>query len=168
VQFSVHVEHPDRVDHHEWLAEGPDDPRRAIALALLDACTGASTIVAYGASFERGIIEELAIACPDLAPALLDLAGRLVDLLPIVRDHVYHPDFDGSFGLKVVAPALTGQGYEDLEVAGGHIASARLERLLFDPIADPDARARLRRALLDYCARDTWVLVLLLRRLRAS
>ena len=168
VQFSVHLEHPDRIDHHEWLAEGPDDPRRALALALLEACAGASTIVAYGATFERGIIEDLAVACPDLGPALLDLAGRLVDLLPIVRDHLYHPHFDGSFGLKAVAPALTGQGYDDLEVADGHMASATLERLLFDPIAEPDARARLRRALLDYCARDTWVLVLLLRRLRAG
>ena len=167
VQFSVHMQRAGgQIVHREWLADGPEDPRRSLAIALLEACAGAGTIVAYSASFERGLIEDLATACPDLAPALLELAGRLVDLLPIVREHVYHPDFDGAFGLKVVAPALTGVGYEDLEVAGGDLAAASLERLLFDRIIDGEARAKLRCALLDYCGRDTWVLVLLLRRLR--
>lgn len=166
VQFSVHVEHGGHTNHHEWVADGAEDPRRPLALALLGACAGVPTIAAYGARFERGLIEDLAVACPDLASALLELAGRIVDLLPIVREHVYHPDFDGSFGLKAVAPALTGEGYEDLEIAGGDVAMASLEQLLFDPPAGVEARAELRRDLLAYCARDTWVLVLLLRRLR--
>jgi predicted RecB family nuclease len=31
---------------------------------------------------------------------------RLWDLLPVVRNHVYHPAFAGSFSLKDVLPAL--------------------------------------------------------------
>jgi hypothetical protein len=67
--------------------------------------------------------------------------------------------------LKSVLPALANQGYADLAVADGGTASVNLTRLLFDTLAD-DERDVLRRDLLAYCARDTWALVLLLRRLR--
>ena len=43
---------------------------------------------------------------------------RTVDLLPVVRNHAYHPDFRGSFSLKSVVPALLPHlAYDDLEVA---------------------------------------------------
>jgi hypothetical protein len=58
-----------------------------------------------------------------------------------------------------------GQAYDDLVVGDGGAASAALVRLLFEPTADGEREA-LRRDLLAYCARDTWGLVLLLRRLR--
>jgi hypothetical protein len=165
VQFSVHVERSGEMDHREWLAEGPGDPRRPLALALLEACAGVDRVAAYNAGFERGVIQYLALACPDLAPPLTALASRLLDLLPVVREHVYHPTFGGSFSLKSVLPALANQGYADLAVADGGTASVNLTRLLFDTLAD-DERDVLRRDLLAYCARDTWALVLLLRRLR--
>jgi predicted RecB family nuclease len=122
-------------------------------------------VVAYNASFECGVLTGLAACCPDLAAPILDLRSRVVDLLPVVRNHVYHPAFGGSFGLKAVLPALVGQGYDDLVFGDGGAASRALERLLFEPPAG-DEREALRRDLLAYCARDTWGLVLLLRRLR--
>ncbi len=92
--------------HHEWLADGPGDPRPELARRLVEACSGAATVVAYNAGFERGRIEMLADTVPALADDLLDIAERLADPLPIVRAHVYHPDFHGSFSLKAVLPAL--------------------------------------------------------------
>jgi hypothetical protein len=65
---------------------------------------GARTIVAYHAPFERQCIVQLAEAVPSLAAPLGSIAERLVDLLPIIRNHVYHPDFGGSFSLKRVLP----------------------------------------------------------------
>jgi hypothetical protein len=35
-----------------------------------------------------------------------EIQSRLWDLLPVVRNHVYHPRFGGSFSLKDVLPAL--------------------------------------------------------------
>jgi predicted RecB family nuclease len=93
--------------------------------------------------------------------------SRLVDLLPIVRDHVYHPDFGGSFSLKAVAPALVGgSGYEALEVKDGGTASFELERVMFDEALRGTERERLRSSLLAYCAEDTRVLVGLVTELR--
>ncbi len=107
VQFSCHRPAPDgTIAHHEWLADGSGDPRPELARALVAACRGARTVVAYNAGFERGCIERLADAVPELADDLLAIAARLADPLPVVRAHVYHPDFHGSFSLKSVLPAL--------------------------------------------------------------
>ena len=153
--------------HHEFLAEGPSDPRPAIAQAVVSACAGARTVVAYNASFEKGRLLHLADNVPSLRTALLDVAHRLVDLLPIVRDHVYHPEFGGSFGLKSVAPALVpGLGYEDLDIGEGSAASTVLEALLLREDSVPAAdRATLRRQLMDYCERDTLATVKVYERL---
>jgi hypothetical protein len=77
---------------------------------------------------------------------------RIEDLLPIVREHVYHPDFGGSFSLKSALPALVpGLGYDDLAVQDGDTA------LLLQPETfSADRRDELRRCLLQYCERDTW------------
>jgi hypothetical protein len=169
VQFSAYV--PDErgtLRAHEWLAEGPGDPRPALAERLLAACEGAGAIAAYGARFERDRIRQLAAALPHLAVRLEALAGRLVDLLPVVRNHVYHPDFGGSFSLKRVLPALVPEmSYRGLAIAEGETASLELGRLLFHGDAmEPEERARLRADLLAYCHQDTWGLVRLLERLR--
>jgi hypothetical protein len=39
----------------------------------------------------------MAATFPALEPQLLSITARLVDLPAIVRKHVYHPEFDGSF-----------------------------------------------------------------------
>ena len=103
-----------------------------------------------------------------IAGASLDeIRERLVDALPLVREHVYHPDFGGSFSLKAVLPALVpDMGYEALEVAGGRAASLALDRLMFgsDEVS-ADERARTREALLSYCGTDTLGVVRLIQRL---
>jgi predicted RecB family nuclease len=173
VQFSVHIERPAPagIEHRAWLAEPGVDPREELAVALLAATAGARHVLAYHAPFEEQQIHALARAVPRVAEPLRQLAGRLVDLLPIVRRHVYHPDFHGSFSLKKVLPALVPElSYEDLGIVDGLAASRVLEHMLLGsesaPPADGTTRAELRRELLRYCERDTLALVRLLRRLR--
>ena len=171
VQFSCHVQDVDgRVIHHEWLAEGSEDPRPALAERLIRACEGARTVVGYNAGFERRRIEQMAEALPALAGPLRSIVDRLVDLLPIIRNNVYHPDFGGSFGLKSVLPALVPElRYDDLAIADGGTASLELERLLFNgDWLTPEAKEQLRGDLLRYCHQDTWGLVQLLEHLRGS
>ena len=93
---------------------------------------------------------------------------RLLDLLPAVRNHVYHPRFGGSFSLKSVLPALVPElTYDDLEVRDGARATLELWRLTFErETMSTRHAARLRHALLRYCERDTWAMVRLLDRLR--
>ncbi len=167
-QLSCHVRGEDaKVRHFEWLANGPGDPRPGIATELIEACSGARYILAYNAAFEEGCIVGLAKVLPDLREALLSVAERLVDLLPIVRDNVYHPDFDGSFSLKAVVPALKLGSYKELEIASGGEATLGLVRLLLTTdVLAPEEREALRAKLLKYCKMDTRYLVDLLDSLR--
>lgn len=167
VQLSCHTEAGGRLEHRHWLARGSEDPRPGIARATIDACAGARSILAYSAGFERQCLARLAQAVPELARDLARVSARLVDLLPLVRDHLYHPRFGGSFGLKSVAPALVPSlGYDDLEIQDGATASALLEALLLrEERFDPAERRGLRRSLRRYCGRDTLAMVRVLDRL---
>jgi hypothetical protein len=91
-----------------------------------------------------------------------------VDLLPVVRNNVYHPDFRGSFSLKyVLTPLVPELTYNDLVIVDGRLASVEIARLLFVAHKIPAAeRDKLRQDLLDYCERDTWATVMLMKRLR--
>jgi len=162
VQFSCHIVSPDaELEHHEWLAEGPDDSRAAMAEALVETLEDVDAVVAYNKAFEKRCLELISAGAASHAPRLKAIGSKLHDLLPVVRDHVYHPDFLGSFSLKSVLPALVPDlSYEPLEISQGQMASALLHRLLFlqEPM-EPAELAALRQSLLDYCALDTLALV---------
>lgn len=167
-QFSYHEENGDGTHRHVgWLAEGPGDPRRELAEEMLKATAGARRIVTYSA-YEKTRIRELQGLVPDLADGLEDLLGKLVDLLPVVRNHVYHPGFQGSFSLKhVLNPLVPELTYKDLVIVDGRLASVEIARLLFVAHLIPvEERDRLREDLLAYCERDTWATVRLMDRLR--
>jgi predicted RecB family nuclease len=169
VQFSFSLQEANgSLTHSEWMAEGGHDPREAIANELVKACLRAKTIGVYNAQFERKCLQRLASAVPRLADELSSIEKRLVDLLPMVRDNVYHPQFHGGFGLKCVFPVLTGEtAYETLEVADGKAASWLLQTLLLEPNRFTlEDRLRLREALLAYCRTDTESLAKLLSSLR--
>ena len=52
------------------------------------------------------MINRLAARFPDLKGAPHALTGRIVDLLPLVKAHYYHPDTHGSFSIKTVLPTV--------------------------------------------------------------
>ncbi|MDP9143490.1 MAG: DUF2779 domain-containing protein, partial [Actinomycetota bacterium] len=173
-QFSVHMADGRRgagaqeLTHCEWIATGPEDPRPGIAQAVVEACRGADVVVAFNATFERACLEMLAGAVPALAPELEQIRLRIKDLADPVRRSFYHPDFQGSYSLKKVVPALIPElAYNDLEVADGTTASNRLLSLMLnEPAMDEEIRQRFRQELLDYCGRDTLVMVKLLEKLK--
>ena len=82
--------------HVEYLADAAKDCQRELAEALIAALRSDGAIIVYS-SFEKTRIKALRDAFPDLAGPLEDIIGRLVDLLRIVTEYVYHPDFRGSY-----------------------------------------------------------------------
>lgn len=167
-QFSYHERQPDGTyTHARHLAEGPGDARPRLAEAMIRATARADRVVTYTA-FEKTRIRELQLAVPELARELEALEAKLLDLFPVVRNCVYHPDFHGSFSLKhILTPLVPDLSYNDLVIVDGRVASVEIARLLF--VADKipkDERDRVRQDLLNYCERDTWAMVRLLDRLR--
>jgi predicted RecB family nuclease len=167
-QFSYHERQRDGTyTHAAFLAEGPQDARPPLAAAMVRATAKAERVVMY-TSFEKTRIRELQLAVPDLAGELAALEAKLIDLHPVVKDCVYHPDFHGSFSLKdILTPLVPELTYNDLVIVDGRVASVEIARLLF--VADKiprQERDRVRQELLDYCQRDTWAMVKLVERLR--
>ena len=165
-QWSDHILNADGgVMHREFLHCDRTDPRRSFAKQLLDAVGRKGSIVVYGA-FESTRLRELGEDFRDLAASLACVRKRIVDLLPLIRDHVYDPEFHGSFSLKSVLPTLVPElGYDDLDITNGGLASLAYAQMQ-DPETTNDRRAELRAALLAYCKRDTEALLELFRSLR--
>ena len=74
---------------------------------MLGDTTSTGSIVAYNQSFEMSRINELAKFKPSRVEELLALNERFVDLIVPFRGRgYYHPDFNGSFSIKSVLPAM--------------------------------------------------------------
>jgi hypothetical protein len=159
-QWSCHVEtKPGEISHRAFLAAGTGDQRRAFAESLAAALGQTGPIFVYNAGTERGHMQHLALRYPDLAPALKAAIARIVDLLPIAREHYYHPDMMGKWSIKNVLPTIVPElAYSGLEVGDGTQAMMVFSELL-DPTLAPERRAKLQQDLLTYCERDTLALV---------
>lgn len=161
-QFSVHTQlsADAEITHAAFLHDDASDPRPTLIPALLAACGDTGSIIAYFGRFESGRIQALADYAPEYRDALLKLVERIVDPLPIIRAHIYDNAFAGSFSLKKVAPALLGDthSYEGMMIANGNDAQRGFEELI-NP-ETPSARKQIiKQAMLDYCEKDTFVMV---------
>jgi predicted RecB family nuclease len=168
-QWSVHMQkEPGTVPEHlEFLAMDSLDPRKDFISALCEALGEHGSIIVYNQQFESERLWELAGWLPEYTQCVRDIQGRLWDLLPVVRNHVYHPAFGGSFSLKAVLPALVPEmTYEGMEVPNGQAAGLAWETMIAESIAEPERRAK-RKALLDYCGQDTMALIRLLEALQS-
>jgi predicted RecB family nuclease len=168
-QWSVHVQRQPGAEpeHHEFLATDASDPRREFISSLCRALGESGSIVVYS-SFESQRLSDLAAWLPEYADRIGAIQARLFDLLPIVREHTYHPAYAGSYSIKSVLPALVpDMTYDGMEVAHGQDAGLAWESLVRGG-ADQAERDRIRTALLDYCGQDTQAMVKLVETLRIA
>jgi len=168
-QWSVHVQREQAAtpEHFEFLATDTGDPRRAFISSLCQALGESGSIVVYNQQFESQRLWELAGWVPEYTERIRGIQRRLWDLLPVVRNNVYHPAFGGSFSLKAILPALVPEmSYEELEVANGQAAGLAWEAMIGGTCSEVERQMK-RKALLAYCGQDTLALVKLLETLSA-
>jgi predicted RecB family nuclease len=168
-QWSVHVQRRGaKLEHHEFLADHPHDPREDFIDSLLKVVedgAGDGHIVVYH-RYEEGRLNDLARWLPSYAQRIEAVKGRLWDLHRVIKDHVKHPGFGGSYSLKSVLPVLVPyMAYEGMEISGGLQASLGYETLIKGELAEAESQ-KLRQDLLAYCEQDTLAMVELLQRLR--
>ena len=158
-QWSLHVRDADgALSHSDFLGDEGADPREDFIDSLLTALPEQGSIVVYS-DYEERVLRQLASQYPGHADRLLGLCERLVDLLHIVRENYYHPEFHGSFSIKSVLPALAPEStYAQLDIADGRAASAAYARMVVGETPASE-RAAIREALLIYCAQDTEAMV---------
>lgn len=160
-QFSVHrLDAKGQLRQHAFLDVNGKDPSKAFAQALIEACGKRGPIFVYNAGFEVARMKELAQRFKALAPALNALILRVVDLLPITRQHYYHPSQQGSWSIKAVLPALCPElSYSELSGVqnGGMAMEAFMEAI--QPQTTAERKAEIKQQLLAYCALDTLAMV---------
>ncbi|RJQ69359.1 MAG: DUF2779 domain-containing protein [Desulfobacteraceae bacterium] len=159
-QWSCHIESKNgTIQHKDFLAEDSSDPRQAFVESLIETLGTRGPVFAYNASFEAGRLREAAQYFPALSQALGAICDRLIDLLPLARNHYYHRDMRGSWSLKAVLPTIAPElAYNDLEVGDGGMAQEAFGEILH-PETRPARVQELRKALRAYCERDTRALV---------
>jgi predicted RecB family nuclease len=168
-QWSVHVQRQPgaELEHHEFLATDATDPRREFITALCNVLGKSGSIVVYS-SFESQRLSDLSKWVPEFADRITAIQARLFDLLPVVREHTYHPAYAGSYSIKSVLPALVPEmSYEGMQVGNGQDAALAWESLVRGSLECAE-RERISKALLDYCGQDTLAMVRLLERLRSA
>jgi predicted RecB family nuclease len=169
-QWSVHIlrEPGGKPEHHEFLASDTSDPRREFITSLCAVMGKSGSVVVYYQTFEEQRLTELAAWFPEFAGRVKNIQSRLWDLLPVMRNHIYHPAFAGSYSLKDVLPALIPEmTYTGMQVAEGQDAGIAWESLVRGGLDQVEGE-KARRALLDYCGQDTFAMVRLLERLQSS
>lgn len=160
-QFSLHrMDEQGRLGHQGFLDLSGADPSERFATALVNACPEPLPVFVYNSGFEGSRMRELAQRFPTLAPALLAIRGRLVDLLPIAESRYYHPSQQGSWSIKKVLPAIAPDlRYDALSGVqdGGMAMEAYLEAI--DPATTPARKAAIHEELTTYCTLDTLAMV---------
>jgi len=166
-QWSCHVEQRGgSLAHDMFLDLTGEPPMRAFAESLLAVLGNSGAILVYNMAFEKTRILELAAMFPDLAAPLNALIPRVVDLLPITREHYYHPAMKGSWSIKKVLPTIAPElDYAKLDgvASSGDAPLAYLEAT--HPETTEARRAELDVALRRYCANDTLAMVKLVAQL---
>lgn len=167
-QWSCHIEDAlGQLRHEEFLGLSGDNPSRPLLEALLAVLGDAGPVLHYSA-YEKTMLNTLRAMHPDLAPAIDRVLARLSDLLPLVREHYYHPAMKGSWSIKAVLPTVAPElDYGELdEVQDGTGAQAAYLEAI-DPATPGERKNQLRRNMLEYCKMDTLAMVRVLENLSA-
>lgn len=159
-QWSCHIEQRGgALAHREFLDTTGNAPMRDFAESLIAAVADDGPIIVYG-SFESTIIKSLITFCHDLEGKLNGILDRLVNLLPWLQNHYYHPAMKGSWSIKAVLPTIAAHlDYSQLEeVKNGTLAQlAYLD--VINPETDQAEREQKIHNLLKYCELDTQAMV---------
>jgi hypothetical protein len=163
-QYSLHILYEDkRLIHKEFLADEFSDPREEFKENLLNDLTKEGSIIAFNKPFEIGRIKELSDFSQKYKNELLGLIERFEDLIEPFRNlGYYHPDFNGSFSIKSILPAMFAKepelDYKNLgSVQNGSDAMNTFANLHL--LKDRSKRDEIRKDLLRYCRLDTLAMV---------
>ena len=171
-QYSLHYQERTKAKlmHKEFLAKPGGDPRRELALHLVNDIPEDVTVLAYNMSFEKGRIKRLAEIYPDLSEHLMNIHNNIKDLeIPFSKGYYYSKNMGASSSIKKVLPALfpgdPELDYHQLELIQNGADAMDSFRAMEN--MEPDELAYTKERLLKYCELDTYAMVKILEKLIA-
>ena len=148
--------------HTEYLGDGVNDPRRELAVRLVNDIPMNVTTVAYNMMFEKMVIKSLANLFPDLSEHLMNIHDNMKDLMIPFKDRSYYTkDMHGSYSIKYVLPALfpddPSLNYHNLDMV--HNGSEAMNSYSNLSSMTKEEQEVLRYNMLKYCELDTYAMV---------
>jgi hypothetical protein len=169
-QFSVHVIHEPggELEHHEFLADGAANPQKEFLERLLTIVPRNACVLVWNQTFEISRLKELAEAFPERSIEIDNIINNIRDLMIPFRDKsIYHWQFDGSYSLKAVLPALVPElSHDNLEISDGGMASSAWLHMIQSK--DEEEKSAIRKQLLQYCHLDTFAMVKILEKMKGE
>ena len=139
-----------------YLSKSKEDPRKNVVQSLSETIKADGSIVAYFAVFEKKVLNKATEAYPEYRDWFESIQNNFLDLYEPFRDYYYYnPTQQGSNSLKKVLPAITGKGYQDLDISNGAVASIRYFNATLKDALGAKERDSLYMALEEYCGLDT-------------
>lgn len=167
-QYSLHIiDAVGELSHAEYLAD-PDEIGKGVNTEyeliqqMKNDFQAEGSIVAFNAVFEITRIKDMINRFPEEADFLKGLIGRFVDLMELFKpmNIYYKPAMKGSYSIKYVLPALAPEfSYADLEIGNGGDASTIFAAQCAGTFDGNWNQTR--EALLRYCERDTYGMVVI-------
>ena len=163
-QYSLHYieSENDELKHTEFLAEANIDPRRELALHLVNDIPSDVCVLAYNMSFEKRVIKKLAELYPDLDNHLMKIHDNMKDLMiPFKNRDYYKKEMEGSYSIKYVLPALypddPSLDYHNLEMVHNGSEASNTYSTLGN--YTKEEQKEIRKNMLKYCELDTYAMV---------
>ncbi len=167
-QYSLHwVKSPKgKLNHCEFLGSVKGDPQKQFLTTLLDAIPENACVLTWNKAFEGKVLRALAERFPKYRKRIQSVLDNMVDLMaPFRSKHIYHWQFEGSYSIKYVLPALIPElTYESLNISDGGTAAESWLRMRAS--ADIEEQEQIKRDLLEYCHLDTLAMVRILEKMK--
>lgn len=167
-QFSLHWrDSPNEVlQHREFLAPATGDPQKEFLASLLASLPKNGCILTWNKGFETKVLLALSQQFPKHKKRIQAVIDNIVDLMePFRRKQIYHWQFDGSYSIKAVLPALVPElSYEALAISDGGTAAASW--LQMRSSSGQEEQSQVRQNLLEYCHLDTLAMVRILEKMQ--
>jgi hypothetical protein len=157
------------------------DPREEFVETLCQVLGESGSIVVYS-SFEKRVLTGLARKYDDPPGHMTDygwdpggtnrpvgvIIDRLWDLMKVIRNNYYHPNFHGSISIKSVLPAVSPElDYSALEIGEGSAASFAFQKQAERVLSESEWE-RTRSDLLEYCGLDSLAMARVVQVLKAE
>jgi len=123
-------------------------------------------VLTWNKAFEGKVLRALAERFPKYRKRIQSVLDNMVDLMaPFRSKHIYHWQFEGSYSIKYVLPALIPElTYESLNISDGGTAAESWLRMRAS--TNVEEQEQIKHDLLEYCHLDTLAMVRILDKMR--
>lgn len=167
-QYSLHwVKSPkSKLNHCEFLGSVKGDPQKQFLSTLLDSIPENACVLTWNKAFEGKVLRALVDQFPKYRKRIQSVLDNMVDLMaPFRSKNIYHWQFEGSYSIKYVLPALVPElTYESLNISDGGTAAESWLRMRAS--TDIEEQEQIKRDLLEYCHLDTLAMVRILDKMK--